>query len=132
MNVELMEMKWQKFLAFETELKKKAQETVETTDEDTSADERDPEVEKKPSPVDVVAKGSVAKLATSSKVKVEPTKIAMNPAADTDIPAVKPKAGIVEGDPVRESTRLQGPSTQPGAVDVVEQMDGSLVDQIRL
>ena len=57
MNVDLIEIKWQKFLAFDMELETKAQEIVEMTDVDTSADESNPEVEEKPSPVDVVAEG---------------------------------------------------------------------------
>ena len=121
-------MKWQKFLVFEMELKIMAQKTVETSEEDTSADEFDPEVDEETSPVDAVADSTVT---TSSEVEVAPTKVTTNSATDIGIPAKVLRVEMVEENHFGESTTLQVSSNQPDAAGPVEELGGGIFDQIR-
>ena len=59
MHVELVDIKWQKFLAFEKELNLMIKETVETPEEETNADEGDTDMVEKPSRADAVADSPV-------------------------------------------------------------------------
>ena len=117
MHVDLIEIKWRKFLAFETELNLMNQVTVETLKEDTSADEGDPEVLKEPSPSDAVANSPVT---TSGKVEAAPTKVAINSDAEVGTSAVVLKVERIGEKPVRVLTALQGCSNQPGAAGTIE------------
>ena len=94
------------------------QETVETSEEDTSADDGDPEVEEELSPTDAAAKSSIT---TSGEVEVAPTKVTTNSDADVGILAAELKVEMIEESPVREQAVLQGSSNQPGAADAVKE-----------